>query len=135
MQEEIQKMAAQMEFMRIVHMEVQNRHVKPKPGGYFSEKGGLLAVCNTNSTLLGKPMSRSAAASAAVASSNKSAEPQDGGGSVPLVTVECNNSVGGVRTIANRKDSLAAARGAIMFDNKTDDLEMVNMRTATSAKV
>jgi hypothetical protein len=35
-QEEIQKLAAQIEFMRIVHMEMNNRHLKPKPGGYFS---------------------------------------------------------------------------------------------------
>lgn len=36
MQEEIQKLAAQVEFMRIVNMEMNNRHVKPKPGGYFN---------------------------------------------------------------------------------------------------
>lgn len=35
-QEEIQKLAAQIEFMRIVNMEVNNRHIKPKPGGYFT---------------------------------------------------------------------------------------------------
>lgn len=29
-------MAGQIEFMRIVQMEVNNRHLKPKPGGYFS---------------------------------------------------------------------------------------------------
>lgn len=35
-QEEIQKLAGQIEFMRIVHMEMNNRHLKPKPGGYFT---------------------------------------------------------------------------------------------------
>ncbi|CAB0016641.1 unnamed protein product [Nesidiocoris tenuis] len=35
-QEEIQKLAGQIEFMRIVSMEMNNRHVKPRPGGYFS---------------------------------------------------------------------------------------------------
>lgn len=35
-QEEIQKLAAQIEFMRIVNMEMNNRHLKPKPGGYFN---------------------------------------------------------------------------------------------------
>lgn len=35
-QEEIQKLAAQIEFMKIVHMEMNNRHLKPKSGGYFS---------------------------------------------------------------------------------------------------
>lgn len=35
-QEEIQKLAAQIEFMKIVHMEINNRHVKPKVGGYFT---------------------------------------------------------------------------------------------------
>lgn len=36
LQEEVQKLAAQIEFMKIVHMEVNNRHVKPKTGGYFN---------------------------------------------------------------------------------------------------
>lgn len=40
--EEIQKLAAQMEFMKIVHMEMNNRHLKPKPGGYFSEKNSVM---------------------------------------------------------------------------------------------
>lgn len=38
-QEEIQKLAAQIEFMKIVHMEMHNRHIKPKVGGYFSAHG------------------------------------------------------------------------------------------------
>jgi len=29
-------MAGTMEYMKIVHMEMQNRHLKPKAGGYFS---------------------------------------------------------------------------------------------------
>ena len=36
LKEEIQKLAAQIEFMKIVHMEINNRHVKPKSGGYFT---------------------------------------------------------------------------------------------------
>lgn len=36
-QEQIQKLAGQIEFMRIVQMEVNNRHLKPKPGGYFTQ--------------------------------------------------------------------------------------------------
>lgn len=44
LKEEIQKLAAQMEFMKIVHMEMNNRHLKPKPGGYFSEKNFVLAA-------------------------------------------------------------------------------------------
>ncbi|XP_056641036.1 probable G-protein coupled receptor CG31760 isoform X2 [Diorhabda sublineata] len=36
LKEEIQKLAAQIEFMKIIHMESNNRHVKPKSGGYFS---------------------------------------------------------------------------------------------------
>ncbi|GLV34665.1 uncharacterized protein CBL_09145 [Carabus blaptoides fortunei] len=36
LKEEIQKLAAQIEFMKIVHMEINNRHVKPKVGGYFN---------------------------------------------------------------------------------------------------
>lgn len=36
-QEEVQKLASQIEFMKIVHMEVNNRHLKPKHGGFFSQ--------------------------------------------------------------------------------------------------
>lgn len=35
-QEEIQKLAAQIEYMKIVQMEINNRHVRPKTGGYFT---------------------------------------------------------------------------------------------------
>ena len=103
-----------MQFMRIVHMEVQNRHLKPKPGGYFNEKGGLLALCNTNSSLLGKPLSRSSAA-AACAAANR---PDD----AASVTLECNNTiVGGVKATAIRKNSLAVK-------SASEEVEMVNLR-------
>lgn len=36
LKEEIQKLAAQIEFMKIVQMEMNNRHIKPKVGGYFT---------------------------------------------------------------------------------------------------
>ncbi|XP_045488890.1 probable G-protein coupled receptor CG31760 [Pieris rapae] len=36
LKEEVQKLAAQIEFMKIVQMEMHNRHLRPKPGGYFS---------------------------------------------------------------------------------------------------
>lgn len=39
LKEEIQKLAAQIEFMKIVHMEMNNRHLKPKHGGFFSSQG------------------------------------------------------------------------------------------------
>ncbi|XP_034186218.1 putative G-protein coupled receptor CG31760 isoform X3 [Osmia lignaria lignaria] len=39
LKEEIQKLAAQIEFMKIVHMEMYNRHIKSKAGGYFSTHG------------------------------------------------------------------------------------------------
>ena len=32
-----------MEFMKIVHMEMNNRHLKPKPSGYFSDKNPAMA--------------------------------------------------------------------------------------------
>lgn len=41
MQEEIQKLAAQIEFMKIVNMEMNNRHIKPKPGGYFTSVASI----------------------------------------------------------------------------------------------
>ncbi|XP_013794665.1 probable G-protein coupled receptor CG31760, partial [Limulus polyphemus] len=37
LKEEVQKLAAQIEFMRIVHMEMNNRHLKPKHGSFFSQ--------------------------------------------------------------------------------------------------
>ncbi|XP_045115440.1 probable G-protein coupled receptor CG31760 [Portunus trituberculatus] len=43
LKEEIQKLAAQMEFMKIVHMEMNNRHLKPKPSGYFTDKNPAMA--------------------------------------------------------------------------------------------
>ncbi|XP_037827037.1 probable G-protein coupled receptor CG31760 isoform X2 [Lucilia sericata] len=30
------KLAHQIEFMKTVHMQINNRHLKPKPGGYFT---------------------------------------------------------------------------------------------------
>ncbi|CAM1298523.1 GPRMGL2 (predicted) [Pycnogonum litorale] len=42
LKEEIQKLAAQMEFMKIVHMEMNNRHLKPKHGSVFSQTGVCL---------------------------------------------------------------------------------------------
>jgi hypothetical protein len=40
-QEQVQKLAGQIEFMKIVQMEVNNRHLKPKPGGYFTIQSPL----------------------------------------------------------------------------------------------
>ncbi|XP_037071787.1 probable G-protein coupled receptor CG31760 [Pollicipes pollicipes] len=37
LKEEVQKLAAQIEFMKIVHMEANNRHLKPRREGYFSQ--------------------------------------------------------------------------------------------------
>lgn len=34
-------MAAQIEFMKIVNMEMNNRHIKPKPGGYFTSVSSI----------------------------------------------------------------------------------------------
>lgn len=50
LKEEIQKLAAQIEFMKIVHMEMNNRHLKPKPGSYFTLKSPL-AKCIGSSGL------------------------------------------------------------------------------------
>ncbi|KAI8439337.1 hypothetical protein MSG28_013161 [Choristoneura fumiferana] len=36
LKEEVQKLAAQIEFMKIVQMEMHNRHLRPRPGGYFT---------------------------------------------------------------------------------------------------
>jgi hypothetical protein len=58
-QEEIQKLAAQIEFMKIVHMEINNRHLKPKPGGYFNAANTAVTLQSpvgktTSSFLVGK---------------------------------------------------------------------------------
>lgn len=58
-QEEIQKLAGQIEFMKIVNMEMNNRHIKPKPGGYFSSAASIqsptskLMVAQTQTTKTG----------------------------------------------------------------------------------
>lgn len=53
--EEVQKLAAQVEYMRIVHMERNNRHIKPKPGGYFTQAMQLHSSVNkTHGTQTGK---------------------------------------------------------------------------------
>lgn len=50
-QEEVQKLAAQIEFMRIVNMEMNNRHLKPKPGGYFTLTSSLQSpLCKASSS-------------------------------------------------------------------------------------
>lgn len=49
-QEEIQKLAAKLEFMQIVHMEINNRHIKPKPGGYFTLVAGFQSPMSKGTT-------------------------------------------------------------------------------------
>ncbi|XP_031627077.1 probable G-protein coupled receptor CG31760 isoform X2 [Contarinia nasturtii] len=41
LKEEIQKLAAQIEFQKIVNMSTNNRHIKPKPGSYFSSASSI----------------------------------------------------------------------------------------------
>ncbi|KAL2719679.1 putative G-protein coupled receptor CG31760 isoform X1 [Vespula squamosa] len=75
--EEIQKLAAQIEFMKIVHMEMHNRHIKPKVGGYFSAHGHAhghpstaqspIAKSSTASFILKSAVERGASAAAAAA--------------------------------------------------------------------
>ncbi|KAK1131983.1 hypothetical protein K0M31_016125 [Melipona bicolor] len=75
--EEIQKLAAQIEFMKIVHMEMYNRHIKPKAGGYFTTHGhshshpssaqSPIAKSSTASFILKTAVERGASAAAAAA--------------------------------------------------------------------
>ncbi|XP_073993198.1 probable G-protein coupled receptor CG31760 isoform X2 [Rhodnius prolixus] len=65
---EIQKLAGQIEFMRIVSMEMNNRHVKPKPGGYFAL--GTAVVLQSPRTPRVEPAGTSGGASTTVASAN-----------------------------------------------------------------
>ncbi|XP_076636392.1 putative G-protein coupled receptor CG31760 isoform X2 [Colletes latitarsis] len=77
LKEEIQKLAAQIEFMKIVHMEMYNRHIKPKAGGYFSTHGhghvhpssaqSPIAKSSTASFILKTAVERGASAAAAAA--------------------------------------------------------------------
>lgn len=77
LKEEIQKLAARIEFMKIVHMEVHNRHIKPKMGGYFSTHGhghghpstgqSPIAKSSTASFILKTAVERGATAAAAAA--------------------------------------------------------------------
>ncbi|XP_059616633.1 probable G-protein coupled receptor CG31760 [Phlebotomus argentipes] len=51
LKEEVQKLAAQIEFMKIVNMEMNNRHLKPKPGGYFTLTSSLQSpLCKASSS-------------------------------------------------------------------------------------
>ncbi|KAH9638803.1 hypothetical protein HF086_002043 [Spodoptera exigua] len=43
LKEEVQKLAAQIEFMKIVQMEMHNRHLRPRPGGYFTTNANSAA--------------------------------------------------------------------------------------------
>ncbi|KAK9310598.1 hypothetical protein QLX08_000145 [Tetragonisca angustula] len=77
LKEEIQKLAAQIEFMKIVHMEMYNRHIKPKAGGYFTTHGhshshpssaqSPIAKSSTASFILKTAVERGASAAAAAA--------------------------------------------------------------------
>ncbi|KAL0117394.1 hypothetical protein PUN28_010313 [Cardiocondyla obscurior] len=77
LKEEIQKLAARIEFMKIVHMEMHNRHIKPKMGGYFSTHGhghghpsagqSPIAKSSTASFILKTAVERGATAAAAAA--------------------------------------------------------------------
>ncbi|XP_018344920.1 PREDICTED: probable G-protein coupled receptor CG31760 isoform X2 [Trachymyrmex septentrionalis] len=77
LKEEIQKLAARIEFMKIVHMEMHNRHIKPKLGGYFSTHGhghghpsvgqSPIAKSSTASFILKTAVERDATAAAAAA--------------------------------------------------------------------
>ncbi|XP_036142472.1 probable G-protein coupled receptor CG31760 isoform X2 [Monomorium pharaonis] len=77
LKEEIQKLAARIEFMKIVHMEMHNRHIKPKMGGYFSTHGHIhghpsvgqspIAKSSTASFILKTAVERGATAAAAAA--------------------------------------------------------------------
>lgn len=54
------KLAAQIEFMKIVNMEMNNRHIKPKPGGYFSSVSSIqsptskVTAAQTQTSKIGK---------------------------------------------------------------------------------
>ncbi|XP_039301535.1 probable G-protein coupled receptor CG31760 [Nilaparvata lugens] len=56
LKEEIQKLAGQIEFMKIVQMEVNNRHLKPKQGSYFSSANTSIVlqspVCRPSGSLI-----------------------------------------------------------------------------------
>ena len=43
-----------MEFMKIVHMEMNNRHLRPKPGGYFTDKNPLMSTSTGQSPTVNK---------------------------------------------------------------------------------
>ncbi|XP_048479925.1 probable G-protein coupled receptor CG31760 isoform X1 [Plutella xylostella] len=49
LKEEVQKLAAQIEFMKIVQMEMHNRHLRPRPGSYFAAQSPLMPA-NTQET-------------------------------------------------------------------------------------
>ncbi|KAL1115882.1 hypothetical protein AAG570_006171, partial [Ranatra chinensis] len=77
LKEEIQKLAGQIEFMKIVSMEVNNRHIRPKAGGYFAVNTSGLCTLSSGGNLT----------PGTVHNSN--------GGGVSLVVSSCGGSLGG----------------------------------------
>ncbi|KAL7741614.1 hypothetical protein ACLKA6_019383 [Drosophila palustris] len=51
LKEQVQKLAHQIEFMKTVHMQMNNRHLKPKPGGYFTITSTSFQAPYTKSTV------------------------------------------------------------------------------------
>ncbi|KAI9552491.1 hypothetical protein GHT06_022857 [Daphnia sinensis] len=65
LKEQLQKLAGHMEFMKIVHMGVNNPHLKPKPGGYFSH--GNVATSAAAAAVVSVAAATSVATAAAAA--------------------------------------------------------------------
>ncbi|XP_046866447.1 probable G-protein coupled receptor CG31760, partial [Drosophila willistoni] len=74
LKEQIQKLAHQIEFMKTVHMQMNNRHLKPKPGGYFT----------ITSTSFQAPYSKSQVSTAQTQTGKDEISSGGGGGATPL---------------------------------------------------
>lgn len=75
--EQLQKLAGHMEFMKIVHMGVNNPHLKPKPGGYFSH--GNVATSAAAAAVVSVAAATSVATVAAPGSGPGSTSPSTAG--------------------------------------------------------
>uniref|UniRef100_A0A0P5ZVZ6 G-protein coupled receptor n=1 Tax=Daphnia magna TaxID=35525 RepID=A0A0P5ZVZ6_9CRUS len=77
LKEQLQKLAGHMEFMKIVHMGVNNPHLKPKPGGYFSH--GNVATSAAAAAVVSVAAATSVATVAAPGSGPGSTSPSTAG--------------------------------------------------------
>lgn len=117
-QEQLQKLAGHMEFMKIVHMGVNNPHLKPKPGGYFSH--GNVAT---------------SAAAAAVVSVAAATSVGTGGGGPAAAGVGSSSPTGsgGGSSLLQKRGASALLEPAVVHFNYESDILLSRKNSSAPA--